>query len=285
MAPRTPLGRLLLSILLALSCGSMIVILATCKATFAPLDDDDDSSGDDDSAGDDDSGDDDSGDDDSGGPSLYDTGPLQMDELGIYSLYLLGAASGTPGPIEHRLLHDNLVSPTAGQPHLRFVNAAQGAGPVDIYLEDALWPELAGFQPGAIYPHPEQVGYGTISGGVNGTYKLEVYPAGATYGDGSMLCDLIATYTNDMYYTVVITGTAPDMWECTRVTDPLGSVAAGNFRLGVFHSIEDTPLIDVKMEAPSTIDLWNGLEVGNMGNAWEIPANTIELGIYESEPQ
>jgi len=281
MTPRTSLGQFAWGILLLACLGSWIVILVNCKATFQPIADDD-TAGDDDSAGDDDVGDDDGGDDDTGGPSLYETGPLKMSEMGIYSLYLMGAASGSPGPIEHRMLQDNLVAPTAGQPHVRFVHASISMGPVDIYLEEVLIPELTGFMPGNIYPHPETVGYGTINAGVAGTYKLEVYPAGAIHGDGSMLCDLIATYSDNDPYTFAISGAPPDLWECTRTIDPLGNVAAGNFRLGVFHSIEDMPTIDVVMEQPSTINLWTSLELSSMGNAWEIPADTIELVIYEA---
>ena len=191
------------SVLLLLLLGATAWIgLSGCKAQFEPLPDDD-------SAGDDDTGDDDTADDDTGDDdtvdSIYESGPLILEEGGVYTVYLIGSVTGTP-PIGAWQVEDQNWVVTGAQPALRFVTAAASQGPTDWYVDGAILDaSMSGMVPGSVYPPQDQLGY--FNPGDGGTYKVDVYPPGAAYGiDTPVVGDFIESYNPGTFYSVVLTG-------------------------------------------------------------------------------
>jgi len=252
-------------------------LLPSCPAKFDPLPDDD-SAGDDDSSGDDDDvGDDD---DDATGTPIVDPYQIALEEGSIYTFFLLG----TPGNTGVSAVEDLSDFVTQGEHHMRFVHAGSSAGMVDVYVDAATNADLTGLTPRSIYPDPETQGYTSV--GVAATYEIEVYPANAEYGDGSVYAQHTATFSSDQFYTVVFTGMDTFRF-ITQTTDDMSEVTyAGKSRIRVFNSLEGYQSIDVSAQVDNgaTLSLGSGLQLGSMGLSTMVDAGMLTLTVYEATP-
>ena len=267
-------------LLLLLGAVTWVGAMPGCEAQFDPLPDDD-SAGDDDT-GDDDTGDDDTGDDDTT-DALYASGPLVLEDGGVYTVYLIGSLSGTP-PIGARQVEDQNWVVSGAQPALRFVAAAASQGPTDWYVDGAILDaSMAGMLPGTVYPPQDQIGY--FNPGEGGTYKVDVYPPDGVYGvDTPVAGDFIESYNPGTFYSVVLTG-GPAARVLTRTVDDVSVPQPGNARLRIFHSIEGLAVLDASVElvtAGNVLSLWNDVSLADAGDPWEIPADTVVIRVFEA---
>ncbi|MDP7113408.1 MAG: hypothetical protein QGH45_15665 [Myxococcota bacterium] len=263
--------------LLMLAVVAWLSAFPACKAQFEPLPDDDSADDDDDDTADDDTGDDDTVD------SLFESGPLELVDGGVYTIFLIGSMTGTP-PVGSWLVEDLGTVVNADQPALRFVHAAASEGPTDWYV-DGVIPDasLAGMLPGAIYPPQEQIGY--FNPGDPGTYKVDVFAPGSVYGiDTPIAGDYIEFDNPDTFYSVILTG-GPANRSLVRTVDDVSAPQPGNARVRLFHSIEGLAIFDASIELVATgnsLDLWDDVMLSTDADPWEVPAGTVILRIFEA---
>ena len=251
-------------------------LLPSCPASFDPIADDDSAGDDDSAAGDDDVADD----DDATGTPIVDPFQIALDEGSIYTFFLLG----TPGNTGVSAIEDLSDFVTPGEHHMRFVHAGSSAGMIDVYVDASTNADLTGLTPRSAYPDPDTQGYTSL--GVAASYEIEVYPANAEYGDGSVYAQHTATFSPDQFYTVVFTGKDTFRF-ITQTTDDMSEVTyAGKSRIRVFHSLEDYQNIDVfgQVDNGATLSLGGDLQLGSMGLSTMVDAGMLTLTAYETTP-
>jgi len=257
--------------------GASTWLALGCPAKFDPLPDDD-SAADDDSASDDD----DTGDDDTSDNPLFAADPFQLDEGGIYTVFLLGR---TDTDMNARWVQDVSLVTTPDQHSVRFVHgAASQSQPIQVCIDGTVPTGLEGMMPGSIWPDEFMEGYGNFGTAVE--YTLDVFPTGGDCGDtgyGLVEGEEIDLYAGS-YYTMVFTG-RPQFRFVTLDTDDMSEITIkGRSRLRVYHSVEDLGALDVKVEIATgaPVTLGQAMVLGDMSNAAMVSSGMVTLKVYEA---
>ena len=275
--------RLQIAVLACFVIGGGLIV-SGCKANFDPLPDDDTAADDDSSATDDDT----TGDDDTGDDAIFVSAEVALMEGGIYAVFFSGNVDGS-SPIEMLVLDNAIVPGTVDVPHVRFVHGHSTTySSVDFYVTSSdieLYSE-AGVEPGSSAPDPMTHGYGDLP--LGGEFEVDAYPAGTVLPSEDTIQGppLINIFVENDYYSVVLSGTPPQP-RLILVEDEQSAPSAGNLKVGVFHSIEGVPQIDVRIERLSdgyTQSIATGLDLSTMGSMWGLPAETMIFRVYPTTP-
>ena len=248
-----------------------------CSATFEPLPDDD--SADDDSAADDD---DDTGDDDTSEPALFEADPFQLEEGGIYTVFLLGRSETD---MNARWVKDVSLVTTPDQHSVRIVQgAASQSVPIKICVDGVVPSGLNALTPGSLWPDEFTEGYSNL--GTATSYLVDVFETSADCGDvGTGIIEGEEVDLNaGAFYTIVFTGRLQYRF-LSQSTDDMSEITIqGRSRLRVFHSIEDLGALDVKVETATgaPVTLGQGMVLGDMSNAAMVSSGMVTLKVFET---
>ncbi len=276
--------RLAIPFLAGILLGGGGLITGGCKAAFDPLPDDDTAGDDDSSAADDDT----SGDDDTSEGLLFESATVDLEANGIYALFFIGSVDGS-SPIQMLVLNNATVPGTVDVPHVRFIHGhATTGGAVDFYVtaeEIEMYSEAA-IGLGSSAPDPMMFGYGDVP--LGGAFEVDAYVTGTYAPDPTVHGPpLSAVLAENQYYSVVLTGMAAQP-ELVLVDDEQGLPAPGDLKIGVFHSIEGVPQINVQLEhvndgTPQSIA--TALDIGTMGSTWGgLTAEPMIFRVYATTP-
>lgn len=154
--------------------------------------------------------------------------------------------------------------------HLRVLHLSPNAPAVDVFLNEAAAPAVAGLE------FPEGTPYLSVPAA---SYDVDVAPSGASADDAVLSVDDLEL-SADTYYTAVAIGEVADL-SALPLVDDYADLDDGSIRVRAIHAAPAVGEVDL-WNIPSSGEpapLWTDVDFGVAGDALDLPAGAYTIGV------